>query len=43
MLRHYGTAAGNGIVENEVAAGGMIQSEAIPLQKADDMPWLNGG
>ena len=43
MLRHHGAAAGNWIVENEVAARCVIRNEAVPFQKADDLTRLNGG
>ena len=43
MLRYHGAAAGNGIVKNEVAAGGVIQSEAVSFEEADDPTGLNGG
>ena len=43
MLRHNGAAARDSIIKNEVAAGSVIQSKAVPFQKADDLPRLNGG
>src|ERR1039458_9666026 len=43
MLRHHGAAARDRIVKNEVAAGCVIQNEAVPFQKADDLTRLNGG
>jgi hypothetical protein len=42
MLRHHGAAAGNGIVKNEVAAGGVIQNEAVSFEELNYSPGLKG-
>ena len=43
VLKHYRSPSGSGIIENEMAARGVIQDEAIALEKANDLPRPNGG